>query len=103
TVHRRVPRDLETICLKCLEKEPARRYADCQALADDLRRWLEGEPILARRMNLGERLLRWCRKEPKLALASLVAAVALVTVAVVTTRSAREQGRNAARQAALRE
>ncbi len=58
THNRRLPRDLETICLKCLEKDPRRRYADCQALADDLRRWLEGEPIMARRLGWGERWLR---------------------------------------------
>src|SRR5688500_8337392 len=57
-----LPRDLETVCLKCLEKDPARRYSDCQALADDLRCWLEGEPIRARRAGLPERAVRWARK-----------------------------------------
>src|SRR5262249_22829376 len=66
-------RDWETVCLKCLEKEPHRRYADCQALADDLRRWLEGEPVSARRPSALERLTRWARKNP--AVAALAAAV----------------------------
>jgi WD40 repeat protein len=73
-----VPRDLETVCLKALAKEPARRYADCQALADDLRRWLEGEPIRARRLGLLERGRRWCRRNP--AVAALTAAVATTLV-----------------------
>jgi hypothetical protein len=64
-----LPRELETICLKCLEKEPARRYADCQELADDLRRWLEGEPIRARPLGVAERLVRWALGEPRLAVA----------------------------------
>ncbi len=74
-LNRLVPRDLETIGLKCLEKEPARRYADCQALADDLRRWLEGEAITARRLSMSERLLRWVSKEPRLAGAVGTAAI----------------------------
>jgi tetratricopeptide (TPR) repeat protein/tRNA A-37 threonylcarbamoyl transferase component Bud32 len=83
-----LPRDLETIVLRCLEKDPKKRYGSCQELADDLRRWLEGEPIHARRLSVLERLTRWCQREPRLALALAVAVLALVAVAVVATISA---------------
>jgi formylglycine-generating enzyme required for sulfatase activity len=80
-VRRDVPRDLETICLKCLEKDPRRRYRDCQAVADDLRRFLDGEPISARRPGPVEQAVRWARRHPDRAVG--LAAALLVGVGVL--------------------
>jgi eukaryotic-like serine/threonine-protein kinase len=73
----RVPRDLQTICLKCLQKDPARRYGSSADLADDLDRFTRGDPILARPISIVERGVKWCRRRPSAALAIGVSSVAL--------------------------
>ncbi len=74
----RVPRDLETICLKCLNKVPARRYASAEDLANDLRLFQAGEPIRARAVGAAERTWKWARRRP--ALAALLGVVLLAMV-----------------------
>src|SRR5947199_5960972 len=76
-----LPRDLEVICLKCLEKDPRRRYDSAAAVANDLERYLRGEPILARRTGTLERAWKWACRRP--AAAALVAASAIGVLILV--------------------
>ncbi len=76
------PRDLETICLKCLEKDAHRRYASAQELADELSRFLRDEPIRARPLGAPAKLLRWCRRKPALALSIGAGLVLLLVIAI---------------------
>src|SRR5262249_40614104 len=77
-----IPRDLNTICLKCLEKDPGKRYLSAQALAEDLDRFLAGQTILARPVSALESTRRWCRRKP--AAAALIALMVFSVIAFTT-------------------
>jgi serine/threonine protein kinase len=83
-----LPRDLTTICLKCLQKDPARRYATAAALSEDLQRFLAGMPIIARPVGTLERTWRWCRRNPTVATLAGSVAVLVVIMAVSSTLGA---------------
>jgi WD40 repeat protein len=92
--NRHVPRDLETVCLKCLDKEPSRRYRSAEAVAEDLERWLTGEPIQARPVGRLERAYRWGRRNAAVAaligvvvLAVLLGSAAATVYAIQATRA----------------
>jgi eukaryotic-like serine/threonine-protein kinase len=95
TLMRQVDRDLETICLKCLEKEPQRRYASADALADDLERWSRHETIVARRSSTREHMVKWVRRHPAgagmIGFSVVLASAVLVLVLVNRAQLQRER------------
>src|SRR5207249_11305648 len=97
----KVPRDLQTICLKCLRKEPERRYASAGALADDLRRFLADEPVRARPISLAERGLKWANRNR--AQAALVVGTLIVSAAALLAGTYYQGQRAADRAAAHRQ
>ncbi|MBT6485303.1 MAG: protein kinase [Planctomycetaceae bacterium] len=100
-----IPRDLETICMKAMAKEQSARYENGNALAEDLRRWLDDEPIRARRLSWAERTTRWCRRNPVVAgLDAAVVAVFLVGFSLTTWQwQVANDERNKAIDAGIRE
>lgn len=82
----RIPRDLETISLKAMSKEPTRRYLTAADLANDLQRWLDGQPVQARPLGPLSRSWRWCRRNPKLAVLNGIVATVLLAGAIDWTR-----------------
>jgi serine/threonine protein kinase len=87
---RAAPRDLRAICRKCLEREPADRYASAQELADDLRRFLNGEPVRCRPVGWGERLLKWARRRPAVAALAVLVPALLAALLVVLSLGRRD-------------
>jgi WD40 repeat protein/serine/threonine protein kinase len=102
--HPGLPHDLEAVVLRCLEKDPRRRYATAAELADELRRFLEGEPVRARPVGSAERAWRWCRRHPaRVVVAGLAVLTALAGVALlIGSRFAAEQARAAKEAQELR-
>jgi serine/threonine protein kinase len=97
SLNQKIPRDLDTICLKAMAKAPVRRYATAGEMADDLRRFLRAEPILARPVGSFERLIRWCARNPALAGTAALAAAALLATTVVSILFAIHQTQTADR------
>ncbi|MCX7419490.1 MAG: protein kinase [Planctomycetia bacterium] len=96
----RVPRDLETICLKGMSKEPSRRYETADEFADDLQRWLNGQPVHARPIGSVGRVWRWCCRNPKFATLNAVVIVVLLAGSADVARYARPQA-NLSRELAV--
>ena len=88
-----IPRDLETICLKCLQKEPAKRYESAEALAEDLKRYLADEPIVARPPTRAEQLGRWVRKNRATAIGTGLVAATLIVATIISISFAVDAGR----------
>jgi WD40 repeat protein/serine/threonine protein kinase len=103
TLNPRVDRDLETISLKCLEKDPHQRYASADALADDLERWLASEPITARPVGNPERMWRWCRRNPVVAGLTAYVALSLAVGTSVSTHFAIQAAARARQAVAQKE
>jgi serine/threonine protein kinase/WD40 repeat protein len=101
-IYRSIPRDLETICLKCLQKTPESRYASAAELAEDLQRFLSDRPIHARPVSRVETIWRWCKRYPKEACATLAAVLLLCTVTIASLVFANSYSR-ISRRAALAE
>ncbi|HKI34441.1 MAG TPA: serine/threonine-protein kinase [Gemmataceae bacterium] len=95
SLNAQVDLDLETICLTCLQKEPGKRYESAAALADDLERWLRGEPILARPVGSLGRFIRWCRRNPAVAGLTGAVAASLLGGIVISTYFAVQANRSA--------
>lgn len=98
-VRAEISRDLEAVILKCVAKEPAQRYVSCEALSEDLRRYLDREPVTARRIGPAERLTKWAKRNPLVA-GSLTAAVLALVIGTGVSLWQRDEARVAAKNEA---